>query len=295
MAPERIVAGPVDHRSDLYAFGALAYELLTGSTPFAGTPQEIVAAQLTNSPEPVSRVRPDTPPALAALVMRLSPKGTCRALAAHRRCARRAREHRANRPAFAPPALRRGRLFYASRGVCGRSAESLSCRSRRVGTPPSTPCDSSLARDRAESRTSRRAGTRASNPAVSPDGRRRLRTRQGRRAGCVSTSDDHRRQHHPADGRGFRGWAAVAAVVTRRLAHRVPGRSSTELPSGVERRDAVSSPCARRRARRTLPGPAHSWRRGSCAVMGTRRRAHRLRRARRALYRAGGRRGGRRV
>ena len=51
-------------------FGALAYELLTGSPPFAGTPQQVVAAQLTRSPEPIARQRPDTPPPLASLVMR---------------------------------------------------------------------------------------------------------------------------------------------------------------------------------------------------------------------------------
>ena len=71
MAPEQVAADPdVDHRVDLYAFGCLAYELLTGRAPFAGrSPQKLLVAQMTESPQPVTELRPDTPPELAALVM----------------------------------------------------------------------------------------------------------------------------------------------------------------------------------------------------------------------------------
>ena len=72
MSPEQASADPaVDHRADIYAFGVLAYELLTGQPPFVGrAPQQLLAAQVTESPEPIGRRRSNLPPALAALVMR---------------------------------------------------------------------------------------------------------------------------------------------------------------------------------------------------------------------------------
>src|SRR5262245_35337875 len=70
MAPEQIVGSGIDHRSDIYAFGVLAYQLLSGVAPFLGSSQDILAAQLTRMPEPVTRHRKDAPPSLAALVMR---------------------------------------------------------------------------------------------------------------------------------------------------------------------------------------------------------------------------------
>ena len=72
MAPEQLAGDPAaDHRVDIYALGLLAYELLAGEAPFkAPSPQETMAAQLTRVPEPISRRRADTPPALATLIAR---------------------------------------------------------------------------------------------------------------------------------------------------------------------------------------------------------------------------------
>ena len=72
MAPEQAAADPaMDHRVDVYAFGVMAYELLTGQPPFAGRPpQALLAAHVTEAPEPVSRRRASIPPTLAAIVMR---------------------------------------------------------------------------------------------------------------------------------------------------------------------------------------------------------------------------------
>src|SRR5690242_3730025 len=72
MAPEQATADPnLDERVDIYAVGVLAYELLTGRTPFARpTAQAILAAQVTERPDPVTRHRESVPAALAALVMR---------------------------------------------------------------------------------------------------------------------------------------------------------------------------------------------------------------------------------
>src|SRR5207245_911971 len=72
MAPEQAAGDPtVDHRADLYAVGALGYELLAGRPPFSGlSPQGMLAAQVTATPDPVTQHRDTVPPALAALIMR---------------------------------------------------------------------------------------------------------------------------------------------------------------------------------------------------------------------------------
>jgi Tol biopolymer transport system component len=72
MAPEQATADPtLDHRVDIYALGILGYEMLTGRPPFTGaTVHELLTAQVLDDPEPIETLRPDVPPALAAVLLR---------------------------------------------------------------------------------------------------------------------------------------------------------------------------------------------------------------------------------
>ncbi len=55
MAPEQLQREPIDARADIFAYGVMAYEILTNHKPFPGeTPAEILAAQL----NPAGPVRP---------------------------------------------------------------------------------------------------------------------------------------------------------------------------------------------------------------------------------------------
>jgi tetratricopeptide (TPR) repeat protein len=71
MAPEQAAGDPnIDHRSDIYAFGCMAYEVLTGRPPFTGqSPAKLLGAHLGEKPRDVRELRADTPESLAALVM----------------------------------------------------------------------------------------------------------------------------------------------------------------------------------------------------------------------------------
>jgi serine/threonine-protein kinase len=71
LSPEQARGAPVDPRSDLYSLGIVIYEMLTGEVPFTGdTPVEIAMKHLSQIPEPPSKLRPEVPHDLDAVVMR---------------------------------------------------------------------------------------------------------------------------------------------------------------------------------------------------------------------------------
>jgi serine/threonine protein kinase len=71
MSPEQIRGAKIDHRSDQYALGVLAFEMLTGELPFkGGNNQETMMHRLTDIPLRLSERRADIPPGLDAAVAR---------------------------------------------------------------------------------------------------------------------------------------------------------------------------------------------------------------------------------
>ena len=69
MAPEQLEGREADARSDIFAFGAVLYEMATGQKAFSGRSRaSLIGAILKDEPPPISAVQPMTPPALDRVV-----------------------------------------------------------------------------------------------------------------------------------------------------------------------------------------------------------------------------------
>jgi serine/threonine protein kinase/Tfp pilus assembly protein PilF len=71
MSPEQAEGSEVDERTDVWAFGVILYEMLTGKQPFTGDYEQAVIYSIINQePEPVTDLRSDVPPSLGQIVGR---------------------------------------------------------------------------------------------------------------------------------------------------------------------------------------------------------------------------------
>src|SRR3989304_3130079 len=69
MAPEQLEGKEADSRTDLFAFGAVVYEMLTGKRAFEGKSQaSLIGAILKDDPQPMSELQPMTPPVLDRVI-----------------------------------------------------------------------------------------------------------------------------------------------------------------------------------------------------------------------------------
>ncbi len=71
MSPEQASSQPLDHRTDLYSFGLILFEMLTGDAPFASeTVMQTVYARVTRPPRSPKLLRPDLPDHYARIVLK---------------------------------------------------------------------------------------------------------------------------------------------------------------------------------------------------------------------------------
>ena len=122
MAPEQLEGLDIDARTDIFAFGALIYEMVTGNKAFDGKTQaSLISAIMSSEPPPMSTVEPISPPGLERLVK------TCMAKDPDKRWQHAgdvARElewiaEGGSRATHAAPARKRDKLVMAAIGVLG--------------------------------------------------------------------------------------------------------------------------------------------------------------------------------
>jgi serine/threonine protein kinase/Tol biopolymer transport system component len=85
MSPEQVQGRDTDHRSDIFSFGVLLYELITGQLPFRGVHETALMYEIVNvDAAPMSVIKPDIDPNLDVIVLdclEKDPKERCQSIA----------------------------------------------------------------------------------------------------------------------------------------------------------------------------------------------------------------------
>ena len=146
MAPEQLEGGEADARSDIFAFGCVLYEMLTGQKAFTGKSQASLIGSIMNTdPPPISSIQPMIPPALDRIVKGCLAKEPDAPLAHGARRDAAAPVDRGGRLAGraarpgrrAPQEPREARVGFACGGPAGRGGARRRLRSPRAQARPS--------------------------------------------------------------------------------------------------------------------------------------------------------------
>jgi hypothetical protein len=175
LAPEQIAGTNADDGTDIFAFGAVLYEMLTGRPAFEGKTSPILAAAIqTVDPEPVSKLRPETPPALDYAVRRCLAKDpkqrfrTARDLTRHLQWIAEGGDRMGSAAINATGSGKRNRLFVAAAGALVLLAGTLALSSYRYFAVRAEPPE---ARYVISSMSDTATAAGGSPVTVSPDGR----------------------------------------------------------------------------------------------------------------------------
>ena len=202
MSPEQIRGGAVDHRADIFALGAMLFEMLSGTRPFAAaTGADAMSAVL--SRDPAELVTPDgtTPPALDRLTRRCLEKAPEQRLQSARDLAfaleaitlgtgrAASRRHTDAVAAPAPPAWRERAAWLRAAGLAAVTAV-VALRPGPAAPPPATPARFTV-------ELPFKSVTAGTGVSVSPDGTAIVAQSQ------VGAADRENLQLRRLDGAGF--------------------------------------------------------------------------------------------
>jgi serine/threonine protein kinase len=136
MSPEQARAKPADHRSDVFSFGAILYELLSARRAFRGqSAVETMGAIINHDPALLSETNPEVPPALERIVAHCLEKDPEQRFQSARDLARRSARTAAR--SISPSSSRRARAASTTRSA--PPAPRAAPRGCWPGSPPAAP------------------------------------------------------------------------------------------------------------------------------------------------------------